>query len=152
MSKLRNGLLAGLAGTAVINATTYLDMAIRGRPASGMPAEAADRLASRAGVSLGSDEDTAGARRSALGALSGYVTGITFGVAYAIASPVASRLPWPMSVALVGAGAMAATDAASALLGAADPRAWSAQAWAADAVPHLAYGVGVVVAYDALAG
>lgn len=34
---------------------------------------------------------------------------------------------------------------------AADPRTWSVEAWAADAVPHVAYGVGVVFAYEALA-
>ena len=47
---------------------------------------------------------------------------------------------------------MTATDASSAVLGASDPRTWSAPAWAADAVPHLAYGAGVVLAYDALSG
>ena len=86
----------------MINATTYLDMAIRGRPASDMPAQAADCLASRAGISLGGDEESAGARRSALDALSGYLTGIACGVVYAVVAPAAARLPRPVSAALVG--------------------------------------------------
>jgi hypothetical protein len=36
------------------------------------------------------------------------------------------------------------------MLGTTDPRSWSPQDWAADAIPHLAYGVGVVITYDAL--
>jgi uncharacterized membrane protein len=36
---------------------------------------------------------------------------------------------------------MAATDVPVAALGVTDPRRWSAADWAADAVPHLAYGM-----------
>jgi hypothetical protein len=45
---------------------------------------------------------------------------------------------------------MAATDASSASMGTTDPRSWSAQDWAADVIPHLAFGWGVVKTYDAL--
>jgi hypothetical protein len=149
MSRIRRGALAGAAGTALLNATTYLDVAIRARPPSSVPQEDVERLAARAGVSLGDDE-TAETRKSALGALLGYVTGFGTGMAYAAIAPALGWLPRPVSAVLVGAGAMAAADASSAWLGTTDPRSWSAQDWLADIVPHLAYGAGVVIAYDAL--
>jgi hypothetical protein len=45
---------------------------------------------------------------------------------------------------------MLATDAASTALGTTDPRSWSASDWVSDIAPHLVYGAGVVLAYDAL--
>ena len=150
MSKLSDGLLAGAAGTALLNAVTYLDMAARGRPSSSVPEDDVEKLADRVGVSLGGDEGTASARKSGLGALMGYVTGIGFGAVYGLASPIFTRLPRPLSVALVGAGVMAATDASSAALGTTDPKTWGAADWVSDIVPHLAYGAGVVATYDAI--
>jgi hypothetical protein len=38
------GLVAGAAGTTALNAITYLDMAIRGRPASDTPERTIERL------------------------------------------------------------------------------------------------------------
>jgi hypothetical protein len=149
MSKLTDGLLAGAAGTTLLNAATYLDMAVRGRQPSSLPEQDVERLAGCAGLSLG-DGEQADARKSALGALLGYVTGAGVGALYGLLAPLLRRLPTPLSAGLVGAGAMAATDAASAMLGTTDPRSWSPQDWAADAIPHLAYGVGVVITYDAL--
>lgn len=150
MSRLTHGVLAGAAGTALLDVATYLDMAVRGRPGSSLPAQDVERLAYRAGLSLGDDEETAGARKSALGALLGHAAGFGVGALYGLVAPVVSWLPRPLSAALVGAGAMAATDAGSALLGTTDPRSWSPQDWAADALPHLAYGAGVVLTYEAL--
>jgi hypothetical protein len=149
MSRITNGALAGAAGTSLLNAVAYLDIAARGRPPSSIPEQDVQQLAERAGVPLG-DDDAGQARRSGLGALLGYVTGFGIGAAYGVAAPVLGRLPRPLSAALVGAGAMAATDAGSAWLGTTDPRSWSPQDWLADIVPHLAYGAGVVVTYDAL--
>jgi hypothetical protein len=57
MGRLARGVAAGAVDTTALNVATYLDMAIRGRPSSGVPAEAAERLASRAGVSLGDGEE-----------------------------------------------------------------------------------------------
>ena len=73
MSRITNGARAGAAGTAVLNAVTYLDVAVRGRPPSSIPEQDVQQLAERAGASL-SDDDTAQARRSGLGALLGYVS------------------------------------------------------------------------------
>jgi hypothetical protein len=126
MSRITNGVLAGAAGTSLLNAVTYLDVAVRGRPPSSVPEQNVQRLAERAGVPLGGD-DSAEARKSGLGALLGYVTGFGMGMLYGAAAPVVARLPAPLSAALVGAGAMAATDAGSAWLGTTDPRSWSPQ-------------------------
>jgi hypothetical protein len=64
-----------------LNATTYADMPLRGRPPSSVPAQVAGELADSAGVDLGSDE-TRQNRESGLGALSGYVVGLAIGTAY----------------------------------------------------------------------
>jgi hypothetical protein len=145
MGTLTHGLAAGAVGTALINASTYLDMAVRGRPPSSIRERDVDRLAQRAGVSLGADDE----RRTGLGSL-GYVTGFGTGAAYGLLRPLARGVPRPLAAAVVGGGAMAATDASSAALGTTDPRTWSPGAWAADAIPHLVYGAGVVLTFDAL--
>ncbi|HET8756028.1 MAG TPA: hypothetical protein VFM58_08465 [Solirubrobacteraceae bacterium] len=150
LRRLARGAGAGAVGTALINLSTYLDMALRGRPPSSVPQQDVQRLADRANVSLGDDEASADARRSALGSLMGYATGFGFGVAYSVVEPATRGLPRMARAAVVGVGAMAVTDGTSAALGTTDPRTWTPQAWAADLVPHLAFGVGVVVAYDAL--
>lgn len=150
MGRLIHGVLAGAAGTALLNLTTYLDMAVRARPPSDIPQQDVDALARRAGVSLGDDEQTAETRRSALGALSGFATGLGIGVVYGRLRPKARGVPRPIAAALAGAAAMAATDGISTLLGTTDPRRWPPESWAADAIPHLAYGVGLVSTFDAL--
>ncbi len=146
MGLLANGLIAGAVGTELLNVATYLDMAIRARGASSLPQEDVQKLADRAGISLGAEE-TAENRKSALGALLGYATGGGIGVAYALARPAVRRLP---AAVVVGLAAMALTDASSTALGTTDPRSWSAQDWLADLIPHLAYGVGVVATYNTL--
>ncbi|WP_319020129.1 hypothetical protein [Streptomyces sp. C8S0] len=77
------GLLAGATGTVVLNLVTYGDMAWRGRPSSGMPAETADRLAGHAGIELGDGEEKA-SREEAAGALLGYVAGLGTGLLYGL--------------------------------------------------------------------
>jgi hypothetical protein len=149
MGKLTRGLAAGAAGTALLNAVTYLDMAARGRPASSVPEDDIDRMLARAGVSLGEGE-RAQARRSGLASLSGYLTGFAAGAAFGLVRPLARGVPAPAAAVLTGLAVMAATDSASVRLGTTDPREWSAVDWASDVIPHLAYGAGVVLTYDAL--
>jgi hypothetical protein len=151
LQRFVNGLAAGAVGTSLLNTATYLDMAVRGRSASSLPAEDVETLGDRAGVSLGSDEQTASARREALGALLGLLTGFAGGAALAAVRPRAPDVPWPAAAAATGVAVMLATDAASTALGTTDPRSWSASDWISDVVPHLVYGAGVVLAYDALA-
>src|SRR4051812_26653527 len=113
MGKLTAGMAAGAVGTMLLNAITYLDMAVRGRPASSLPDDDVDRMAERAGISLGGDEEEAAARRSAIGALLGYATGVGIGAVYGVARAVVPGVPQRAAALIAGLGAMAATDAAS---------------------------------------
>jgi hypothetical protein len=149
--RLAKGLAAGAVGTSLLNTVAYLDMAVRGRPSSSVPSADVEKLTELAGISLGSDEQTASARKEALGALLGFLTGFAGGAAFAAVRPRASDVPWPAAAALTGVAVMAATDLTSTVLGATDPRSWSPSDWISDLVPHLAYGAGVVLTYDALA-
>ena len=132
MNRISRGVLAGAAGTTFLNAVTYLDMAVRGRPASPVPDRAVDVMADRAGVSLG-----------------GLLTGMAAGAAYGLVRPLAPGVPRSVAALAVGLGTMAATDAGNVSLGLTHPRDWSAADWASDVVPHLAFGAGVVQAFDA---
>ncbi len=85
------GLVAGALGTVALNVVTYLDVTLRGRPTSSVPADTAGRLADAAGVDLGGDE-AAQSRRTGLGALFGYVTGLGIGLLYG-----GSGHDWPRS-------------------------------------------------------
>jgi hypothetical protein len=147
MSRMIQGVAAGAVGTSLLNAVTYLDMAIRGRPSSSVPAEDVEKLT---GGHLGADEATASARTEGLGALLGFVTGFAGGAVLGLVRPAARAVPWPVAAALTGIGVMIATDGASVALGSTDPRSWAPADWAADVVPHLAYGAGAVLTFDAL--
>lgn len=144
------GLAAGAVGTSLLNSVTYLDMALRARPASPLPAEDVEHMADSAGVSLGADDDAAGARKEALGALMGFVTGGLGGAVYGLLRPQLRSVPWPLAAVATGVGVMVATDASSTLMGTTDPRSWSPADWLSDLVPHLAYGAGVALTFDAL--
>lgn len=148
------GAAAGAAGTAVLNLTTYLDMALRGRAASEMPAEAADELTDAAGIPLAresEDDEAAEARKSALGALFGFATGIGLGAVLGVLRPALSHLPQPVVAAGLAASASLASSGPLVALGLTDPRDWGAQGWISDIVPHLAYGFATVAVHDALA-
>ncbi|WP_066945580.1 polysaccharide lyase beta-sandwich domain-containing protein [Microtetraspora fusca] len=67
---LAAGALAGAAGTTVLNAIGYLDMAVRGRPASEIPERAVDVIADRLHADLGEGE-TAHNRQQGLGPMLG---------------------------------------------------------------------------------
>lgn len=150
MERVANGLIAGAAGTAALNTVTYLDMLIRGRPASSVPAKVAERMADAAGAELGESEEQADSRRSAAGALLGYGAGLTIGAAYGAIEGAVRDLPLPISGAAVGLVAMAASDVPAVAAGATDPRRWQASAWLADIVPHAVYGIVTVAVYRAL--
>jgi hypothetical protein len=134
------GLIAGAAGTTALNALTYLDMALRGRPASTVPEQTVDALADAAGRPVPGRGDTRASRRTGLGALAGIGNGLAVGVLASVTRSAGLRLPAPLGAVLTGAAAMAATDAPVAALRVSDPRRWTAADWVADAVPHLAYG------------
>ncbi|MFG1698225.1 hypothetical protein [Nonomuraea sp. NPDC049309] len=147
MHTLVKGLIAGAAGTCALNIVTYLDMLVRARPASGTPKETASRLAEAAGLSLGGDEERAGNREEAIGALLGYATGAGVAVCYGLLAG-RRRPPCPAGVAALAALAMLGSNGPMTVLGVTDPRKWSAADWISDVVPHAAYGVVAYAAYE----
>ncbi|MEU4570334.1 hypothetical protein [Micromonospora sp. NPDC023956] len=133
-----DGMIAGAVGSAALNAVSYLDMVLRGRPASSTPDETAGRLADAAHVGLGGGQRAAN-RRAGLGPLLGYGLGVGVGVLFAVAAVRRTPTP-PVAVGLLGAGVMALSGGSMTALRVTDPRRWSRADWLADVVPHLAYG------------
>lgn len=124
---LLRGAAAGAAGTTDLNTASYLDMAARGRGTSSTPADTVEKLSAAAGVAVPGEGETRDNRVQGLGALTGIATGVSVG---AVLGPL-----------LAGGLVLVAADAPVAGLGISDPRQWSAKDWAADVVPHLAYGI-----------
>ena len=150
MRTITRGLVAGAAATTALNAVTYLDMAVRGRPPSSTPERSVQKLADAAHVGLG-EGGKAENRRAGLGPLLGYATGVGVALAYPYLTR-GRRLPWPVSTLALAALAMVAADVPLTATGVTDPRRWSATDWAADVVPHLAYGAAAAAVYDRAAG
>jgi hypothetical protein len=140
-SALGRGMAAGAAGTAALNAATYVDMALRARPASDIPKRTVDQVAAKAGTSVPGEGEQRDNRLEGIGALSGIATGVGVGAAVGLLGPLLDRLPRTVSALTVGALAMAAGNLPTINLGLSDPKQWSAADWASDAIPHVAYGV-----------
>jgi hypothetical protein len=152
MHDVTSALVAGATGTTALNAVTYLDMAVRARPASSTPEQSVQKLADAGHVGLGAGEKAAN-RKAGLGPLLGYATGIGVAVGYALlVRRLGRRPPLPVSAAALGALAMVGANVPMVAAGVTDPRRWSAADWASDVVPHLAYGVASAVALDRTRG
>jgi predicted outer membrane lipoprotein len=158
-NRLIAGLAAGAAGTAALNITGYLDMLVRGRPASDLPARVAGEMAAEVGLPLDFPAPRqAGSvtpaqvdnRREAVGALLGYSNGIGFGLAYGLARLFIPRLPLWLSGAILGGAAMAASDIPATGMRLTDPQQWSTADWIADVLPHAAFGVVTALTFEAL--
>ena len=134
------GAAAGAAGTAALNAATYIDMAIRGRGTSNTPEQTVEAIEDHLPVSVPGDGEVRDHRVSGLGALSGIVTGVGIGAVHGVLRRAGVRPPLPVGALMVGATAMASTDLSMAALKVSDPRTWSAGDWVSDIVPHLVYG------------
>jgi hypothetical protein len=151
------GAIAGAAGTMALDYASYIDMALRGRAPSDLPAEVIRRLAVKAGIpslSVPSDDadDATKNRRSALGALSGYKVGIVLGALYGMASyPSTKDRGIVLRSILLCALAMAASDVPSTLLEATNPSEWGTSGWISDIVPHLAYGAVTAAVFETIA-
>ncbi|MDT0429632.1 MULTISPECIES: hypothetical protein [Streptomyces] len=141
IQNLVRGGVAGAAGTTVLNAVTYADMAWRGRGASDAPAQVVEKLAQAVGHPVTGSGDSRDNRLTGLGALSGISVGCGTGVAVSALRRVGVRMPWWLGGVVTGALAMAATDLPMAGLRVSDPTTWSAKDWVSDAVPHLVYGL-----------
>ena len=151
-----DGAMAGALGTLALNALTFADMAVRGRPSSAVPVDTVQRLERGAGVDLaaGGGEEVGRHRREGIGALLGYLTGTALGVAYALVGrplPGLARLHPLLAGGAVGAAAMVAANGGAVVARATDPRRWGVAGWIADIVPHAGYGVVTATAYDRLA-
>jgi hypothetical protein len=144
------GAAAGAAGTTALNAVTYLDMAIRGRPASSAPERAVQTIGGKLGVEVPGDQDTKQHRTTGLGALLGILTGVGAGSVFGAVRAAGWRRPVGRSAVAVGLAAMLGSDTPMVLLGISDAREWSAADWISDLAPHLAYGLVTAAAAQAL--
>ena len=144
------GAAAGAAGTAALNAVTYMDMTVRGRPASDTPERTVEKLADSAGVAVPGEGEARDNRLTGLGSLSGIATGVGVGAAFGVLRRLGLRPPTLLGAAVVALSAMAATDSSMASMGISDPRTWSAADWLADLLPHLAYGLVTYATLQAL--
>lgn len=140
LSGLARGAAAGAAGVTALNAVTYLDMAYRARPASDTPQQLVERAADGVGLDVPGGEKERQNRLQGLGPLAGILTGVAVGAAAGALRAAGVRLPAGLAAPLVGLAAMAGADLPLAATGLSDPRTWSTVDWAADLVPHLAYG------------
>ncbi|WP_246271244.1 hypothetical protein [Amycolatopsis acididurans] len=147
MRSILRGAAAGAAGATALNAVTYLDMALRGRPASNTPEQTVELLSEKTGARVPGNAKTRPNRVSGLGALLGLLTGTTVGAGYGAAHALGWR-PSVLTGGLAASGAaMAGSSAPMTTLGITDPRKWSFADWASDVVPHLAYGLVTAATY-----
>lgn len=145
------GLIAGAAGTVALNISTYLDMSLRGRPASEVPAQLASTLTQKVGVDLAPStegDEKKQNRASGIGALIGYASGLGIGVAYASLRPTFRSVPTPVAGIGAGLAAMATSDLPIVAFDISDPKTWGITGWLSDIIPHLIYGMTVAYVYD----
>jgi hypothetical protein len=141
------GAAAGAAGTTALNVVAYLDMALRGRPASSTPQRTVERLAQTAHVSIPGEGDQRRSRVEGLGALTGLVAGVGVGGLLGLARAAGFRAGTVLTTVTV----LVSTNGPMTVLGITDPRTWSRTDWVSDIVPHLAYAAVVTTTMNALA-
>ena len=165
------GLAAGAAGTLALNVAAYLDMLVRGRPASKLPGDVAGRIADEIGLPLDfdleldtggtddapepDDDEPAGSgrvanRQEALGALLGYSNGLGIGVAYGLVRLVLPRPPTWFAGTALGTLAMISSDYPATRLGLTDPQTWSRTDWLSDVIPHMTFGIVTAATFEAI--
>jgi hypothetical protein len=148
MRAILRGVAAGAAGTTALHGVTYLDMVLRGRPASRTPEQSAERLADLAGVTVpveGREHRVSGA-----GALLGILSGLVVGAGYGAIRAAGWRPATAAAGAIATVGAIAVSAVPMAAIGVSNPRDWSLSDWVADVVPHVAYGWVTTVTYAAM--
>ncbi len=150
LSRMLKGAAAGAAGTTALNAVTYLDMAVRGRPTSSTPEDTVEKLADRANVTIPGEEDTRNNRVAGLGPLLGLVAGVAAGAAYGALTALTGTPKLRTGILVTGLSALLVGNAPMTVLGITDPLQWNTEAWLSDIVPHVAYGVVTAAAYDAM--
>ncbi len=135
------GAAAGAAATTALNAVTYLDMAVRGRPSSSTPQDTVERLAEKLGVEVPGDDERRSNRLEGLGAVLGLAAGMGVGALVGGLRAAGWRPRLTTSAAATALIALVGTNGPMTVLGVTDPRSWSGKDWVADLVPHAAYGV-----------
>ena len=140
------GAAAGAAGTTALNVVAYLDMAVRGRPASSTPARTVEKLAETAHLAVPGEGAERVSRLEGLGALTGLLAGVGVGGLLGLARASGLRAGALLTTATV----MVSTNGPMTVLRVTDPRTWSVADWISDLVPHLAYAVVVTTTLDAL--
>jgi hypothetical protein len=143
------GAAAGAAGSTVLNAVTYLDMTVRGRPTSSTPERTVEKLAEKAHVPIPGDEEKRANRVQGLGPITGLAAGVGVGVVVGLVRATGFRSQPLVGTLLTTAGVLVAANGPMTVLGITDPRTWSATDWASDIIPHLAYGAVVKLTMDA---
>lgn len=145
------GAAAGAAGTTALNATTHLDMAVRGRPSSSTPEDTVEALSEVTHVPVPGQGETRDNRMSGLGPLTGVLAGVGTGALLGLARAMGWRPGGRAEAVAATLGAMIGTNVPMTALGVTDPRTWPASSWVADVVPHLAYGVVTAAVLDRFA-
>ncbi len=138
---LLRGAAAGAAGTTALNAVTYLDMAVRARPASSTPQQSVEVMAQKLGHPVPGEGERHENRLAGLGPLNGIAVGVGIGAVAGLLRPVLARLSLPVGATVIGAAALAAANIPMKRLGVSDPATWSAADWVSNVVPHAAFGL-----------
>ena len=150
------GALAGAAGTAMLDATTYADIAIRGRPPSELPDKMVRALAKNLGLAglAASDSKLSTElknRRAGLGALLGYADGFGSGLVFGVVRPYVRGMPWFVSGIALAVATGLASEGTATLLKQTNPKKWGAAGWLADLIPRCIYGWTTCIAFDLMA-
>lgn len=144
------GAAAGAAGTTALNAVTYLDMAVRGRPSSSTPEDTVEKLSAVVHVRVPGDDDTRQNRLQGLGPLTGIGAGVGTGVLLGLVRGAGWRPSAVAGTLAATLGALVGSNGPMTVLGVTDPRTWPASSWIADIVPHLAYGAATAAVLERL--
>jgi hypothetical protein len=144
------GAAAGAAGTAALNAATYVDMTVRGRGGSSTPEQTVEAIEEQLPVSVPGQDEKRENRVTGLASLSGIITGVGIGAVFGVLHRIGLRPPAPVGAVMVGLTAMTSTDLSMARLKVSDPRTWSASDWLSDLLPHLVYGAVTYATLEAL--
>lgn len=142
---LAYGMAAGAAGTAVLNATTYADMAIRSRPPSKVPQRVVKEVARWTGV-----RRMRRGRAQGLSMLLGYADGFGTGVLFGVLRPRIRGVPWFVAGLGLAAFTLVLSEGTATAMGKTNPRDWGLSGWLADVVPRTLYGCVTCLVYDAL--
>jgi hypothetical protein len=153
-TRVLRGAVAGAAGTTALNAATYLDMTLRGRPTSSTPELTVEKLSDATGVDVPGADDIRSNRVNGISALLGIATGVAVGAVFGLVDDTSNgalgRLPTMTGGLLIGTVALVGANGPMVALGVSDPRDWGFADWVSDVLPHLAYGLVAGFTYHAL--